>query len=332
MKIGIIGGSGPDYFGKAVGRYQKEHVSELTGKRLHYETGRIADTIVVSLPRHGPEHSYDPAHVDDLSNMLVMHKEKVDLIIGISATGILDHKRINVGDVVFPDQIFRYNVRQPSFFGDKSVVHTPYRNPVCETYLKKVKGRVPDLHRMLEKQGLESRVHAGGTFVAADGPGFSTDVESRFFRKHVDNAAVIGMTMKEAYAAKGIACYINIAHATDADNPPEGYKEEAVDQDKVSEQAEKNKATIEEIVLHLVKVLPKVMDCGCKHHDPKSVLSVSNKTREIELRLLRDGDAITSQQYHELMDEKGFLGKVMPSFALRAKTAYHDHLKWRMGL
>ncbi|MBW2968183.1 hypothetical protein KY362_06885, partial [Candidatus Woesearchaeota archaeon] len=325
-----------------------------------YQTGFIHGKSVVFLLRHGPEHDRDPAHISDLDNMLVMHHANVQLILGISATGIVDHDRIKVGDVVFPDQIFRYNVSQPSFFGNGTVVHIPYAKPVCEQYLSEVKLLLPVLNAKMCEKGLKSTVHSRGTSVVADGPGFSTEAESEFFQTHLERivfhyldetdaktgkrkhiarkhkAAVIGMTIKEAYAARGIACYLNIAHATDEDNPPAAYRHkhgaETVDQEKVSAQAAANKATLETTISFLIENLPELQDCSCRHYPPESVIAATPKAPETVLRLLWERGAMDYEQFKGLMHKKGLAGIMLPPLVRRAKTLWHDHLGWRLGM
>ena len=112
--------------------------------------------------------------------------------------------------MVVPDQIIdRTRAGRPTtFFGDGLVVHVGFADPFCG-----------DLSaRLVDSAGrVGQTVHAGGAYVAMEGPLFSTRAESHLYRSW--DAAIIGMTaIPEAKLAREAEiAYAMLATATDYD-------------------------------------------------------------------------------------------------------------------
>ena len=129
-------------------------------------------------------------------------------ILSVSACGSLrpDYKP---GDFVVIDQfIDRTFSRQKTFFDRNCVAHVSLAKPVCNG--------LGTALRALEDIGV--RVHHGGTYLAMEGPQFSTVARSLLY-KDVWHCDVIGMTnMPEAKLAREAEiCYATIAMITDYD-------------------------------------------------------------------------------------------------------------------
>ncbi|RMD91265.1 MAG: S-methyl-5'-thioadenosine phosphorylase, partial [Alphaproteobacteria bacterium] len=119
-------------------------------------------------------------------------------------------------DFVIVDQfIDRTFAREKSFFGEGCVAHVSVAHPTCARLGAAVRGAA-------EAEGI--RVHDGGTYLAMEGPQFSTVAESKMYRE-AWGADVIGMTnMPEAKLAREAEiCYASVAMVTDYDSWHEGH-------------------------------------------------------------------------------------------------------------
>ncbi len=113
----------------------------------------------------------------------------------------------------FIDRTF---AREKSFFGRGCVAHVAMGHPVC--------ARLGDALEVAgERLGIE--MQRGGTYLAMEGPQFSTLAESELYRSW--GCAVVGMTnMPEAKLAREAEiCYATVAMVTDYDcwHPDHGH-------------------------------------------------------------------------------------------------------------
>jgi 5'-methylthioadenosine phosphorylase len=119
------------------------------------------------------------------------------------------------GDFVIVDQfIDRTFAREKSFFGSGCVAHVSLAEPVCPVLSAVARGAAG---------AAGVRVHDGGTYLAMEGPQFSTLAESRMYRTW--GCDVIGMTnMPEAKLAREAElCYASVAMITDYDSWHPGH-------------------------------------------------------------------------------------------------------------
>jgi len=208
--IGIIGGSG---LYEIAGLEGAEWVSVDTpwGKPSdQFFTGTLNGVKMVFLPRHGRGHVHTPSSVPYRANIDAMKRLGVTDVFSLSATGSF-RENMAPGDFVIVDQfIDRTFAREKSFFGPGCVAHVSVAHPTCP--------RLSDAAEEAAKaEGIT--VHRGGTYLAMEGPQFSTLAESRMYRE-VWGADVIGMTnMPEAKLAREAElCYASIAMVTDYDS------------------------------------------------------------------------------------------------------------------
>lgn len=190
--IGIIGGSGL-YEPGALEDAQEIAVHSAFGEASGpVTTGRIGDVRFTFIARHGAGHALSPTHVNYRANIDVLKRCGVTDILAISAIGSLQED-MAPGQFVAVDQLIdRTAGRERSFFGDGIVAHVPLADPVCP--------RLSDMAASAA-EGAGATVHRGGTYVAIEGPQFSTRAESHLYRQW--GAHVIGMTaMPEARLAR----------------------------------------------------------------------------------------------------------------------------------
>lgn len=208
--IGVIGGSGV---------YDIEGLEDARWESIKTPWGQPSDAILrgsldgvelAFLPRHGRGHKQSPSTINYRANIDAMKRIGCTDIISVSACGSF-REAMAPGDFVIVDQfIDRTFAREKSFFGAGCVAHVSVAEPVC--------GRLGDaLEASAREAGINT--HRGGTYLAMEGPQFSTLAESKLYRE-VWNCDVIGMTnMPEAKLAREAElCYATVAMVTDYDS------------------------------------------------------------------------------------------------------------------
>jgi len=208
-KIGIIGGSG---------LYQLDALQNPEWVSVATPWGAPSDQILTGvldgvpmafLPRHGRGHVHAPSDVPYRANIDALKRLGVTDVISVSACGSF-REEMAPGDFVIVDQfIDRTRGRVSSFFGSGCVAHVSLAHPTC-----------PRLSAACAQAARAAgvTVHEGGTYLAMEGPQFSTLAESRMYRE-AWGCDVIGMTnMPEAKLAREAElCYASVAMVTDYD-------------------------------------------------------------------------------------------------------------------
>lgn len=244
-KIGIVGGSGL-YQLDALENAHWLEVDTPWGKPSDaLLSGTIAGVDCVFLPRHGRGHVVGPSQLNFRANIDALKRLGVTDIVSISAIGSLAEE-MAPGDFVVVDQfIDRTFAREKSFFGQGLVAHVSVADPVC-----------PRLSALVataaEKVG--AKVHRAGTYLAMEGPQFSTRAESHMYRSW--GAHVIGMTaMPEAKLAREAELpYALVGMVTDYDCWREN--EAPVEVEAVMAQLSANADKARNLVTHLAASLP----------------------------------------------------------------------------
>jgi 5'-methylthioadenosine phosphorylase len=170
--------------------------------------GRLGETRLLFLPRHGRGHRVPPHRIDFRANVCALKKLGATHLVSISAVGSM-REDIPPGDFVVVDQFIDLTRRRVStFFEDGMVGHVGFADPVCAELSSALAGAA-------RRAG--ARVHEGGTYVCIEGPQFSTRAESRLYRSW--GVSVIGMTaMPEAKLAREAELpYALLALSTDYD-------------------------------------------------------------------------------------------------------------------
>ncbi len=206
--LGVIGGSG---LYQMPGLTDVEDVSVETPFGAPSDAivrGRLGDTTLLFLPRHGRQHQHPPSKVNYRANIWALKSLGATHVLSVSAVGSL-REEVAPGHVVIPDQFIDRTAGRVSTFFDESVVaHVSMADPVC-----------PKLAAALTEAARTTgaTVHSGGTYVCIEGPRFSTRAESHMFRAW--GATVIGMTnVPEAFLAREAELpYATMALSTDYD-------------------------------------------------------------------------------------------------------------------
>ena len=207
-RIGIIGGSGVyDLPGLTETGWQKVD-TPWGAPSDEIFLGRLGDAQLAFLPRHGRGHRLAPGDVNYRANIAALKSLGVTDVLSVSAVGSL-RADLPPGTFVVVDQyIDRTTRRESTFFAPGLVAHVSMAHPVC----RRLAGH---LERALTAEAVAHR--RSGTYVAIEGPQFSSFAESQLYRSW--NADVIGMTnMPEARLAREAElCYASVAMVTDYD-------------------------------------------------------------------------------------------------------------------
>ena len=210
--VGIIGGSG---------LYELPGLSDTAWVTVETAWGAPSDQVLIGtlataagparlafLPRHGRGHRLAPSDLNYRANFAALKQLGATDVLSLSAVGGL-RADLPPGTFVVVDQfIDRTFARVKSFFGSGCVAHVSMAHPVCP--------RLGD-HVQAALAALAIPHVRGGTYLAMEGPQFSTLAESQLYRSW--NCDVIGMTnMPEAKLAREAElCYATVAMVTDFD-------------------------------------------------------------------------------------------------------------------
>ena len=208
--------------------------------------GYIDGLKVVFLPRHGQGHALSPTGINYRANIDVLKRCGVTDLVSVSACGSLKEE-FAPGTFVLVDQfIDRTFAREKSFFGNGCVAHVSMAYPVS-----------PKLVDCVEKAARAEDLlyRRGGTYLAMEGPQFSSLAESHLYRSW--GCDVIGMTnMPEAKLAREAEiCYATVAMITDYDSWHPDHGE--VDIQTIIKVLKENAANAQRLVARIARDLPR---------------------------------------------------------------------------
>ncbi len=173
-------------------------------------TGTLDGVKMAFLPRHGRGHVHSPTTVPYRANIDALKRLGVTDVFSVSAVGSFRDEMAPGHFVVVDQFIDRTFAREKSFFGTGCVAHVSVAHPTC-----------PRLSQIAVDAAKAAgiTVHHGGTYLAMEGPQFSSVAESKMYRDSW-GADVIGMTnMPEAKLAREAElCYASVAMVTDYDS------------------------------------------------------------------------------------------------------------------
>lgn len=206
--LGIVGGSGV---------YDIPGLDRTRWRRIETPWGEPSDELLLAeldglplvfLPRHGRGHRLSPSDINYRANIDALKRAGVTDLVSVSACGSF-REALTPGTFVLVDQfIDRTCKRETSFFGRGLVAHVSMAHPVSPVLVDRVEAA--------------ARAEAipfvrGGTYLAMEGPQFSSHAESMLYRSW--GCDVIGMTnMPEAKLAREAELkYASVAMVTDYD-------------------------------------------------------------------------------------------------------------------
>ena len=156
--------------------------------------GRINQTDVVFLARHGYGHTLAPHEINYRANVWAMHASEVTRIVSVCTVGGIAAS-LGAGSIALPDQIIDYTWGRTSTYfegAEQPVTHIDFTCPYDE-----------DTRQLLLAASRDAGVGVvdGGTYAAVQGPRLETKAE--IDRLERDGATMVGMTgMPEAALAR----------------------------------------------------------------------------------------------------------------------------------
>ncbi len=208
-KLAFIGGSGIynlDILSEVIEHDLVSSFGQPSSKILE---GQINGNSIFFLSRHGVGHRLAPSEINYRANIDCLKQLGITDIISLSAVGSLK-ENLDPGTFVIVDQFIDRTInRKKTFFENGIVAHVPMAEPTNKILMN------------LSKKVLKSlniKYSFGGTYLAMEGPQFSSKAESLLYRSW--NCDVIGMTnMPEAKLSKEAEIrYASISMVTDFDS------------------------------------------------------------------------------------------------------------------
>ncbi|MEE4350063.1 MAG: S-methyl-5'-thioadenosine phosphorylase [Pacificimonas sp.] len=209
MTLGILGGSG---------LYDLEGLDRPEWRPVTTPFGDPSDDLlfasldgrdVVFLPRHARGHRILPHEINYRANIAALKIAGCTEVLSVSACGSF-REELAPGDFLLVDQyIDRTRSRIRTFFGEGIAAHISLADPSCGSLRQLVADAAASA---------DVPVRNGGTYLAMEGPQFSTRAESRLYRGA--GLDVIGMTAmpEAALAREAELCYATLAMVTDWDS------------------------------------------------------------------------------------------------------------------
>ena len=208
-KLAFIGGSGIynlDILNQVV---EHDIVSSFGQPSSKILEGKINGNSIFFLSRHGVGHRLAPSEINYRANIECLKQLGVTDIISLSAVGSLKED-LDPGTFVIVDQFIDRTInRKKTFFENGIVAHVPMAEPTNKILMNISKDII---------ESLNIKYSFGGTYLAMEGPQFSSKAESLMYRGW--NCDVIGMTnMPEAKLAREAEIrYASISMVTDFDS------------------------------------------------------------------------------------------------------------------
>jgi 5'-methylthioadenosine phosphorylase len=267
--LGVLGGSGI-YSVAGLQDVERHKLATPYGEPSDAVTaGRLGDTRLLFLARHGAGHRYPPHAVNYRANICALKRLGATHVVSLSAVGSMKES-LEPGHVVIVDQYIDLTKQRVSSFFDEVAAHVSLADPACPLLAAAAA-------RAARRAG--ATVSEGGTYVCIEGPQFSTRAESRLYRSW--GVDVIGMTAlpevklaREAelpYATLAFVTDFDCWHETEADVSVEG----------VLEVLRRNSELAKRVVVELAADLPDV--------------SQSPATRALECAIITHPESISPE-------------------------------------
>jgi 5'-methylthioadenosine phosphorylase len=212
MKIGIIGGSGLDNPNILADKQELIVETPYGSPSSILISGKIGNTDVVLLARHGREHTIPPTQVNFRANIHALKQVGCTHIIATTAVGSLNEK-IGRGDLVILDQFIDFTHHRSNSFYDKFEPHNSQHTAMAEPFSA-------ELRKLLIEtcKNLKLKHHEQGTVITIEGPRFSTRAESKMFKSWGADVINMSIAPEAALANEANIPYAAVAMSTDYDS------------------------------------------------------------------------------------------------------------------
>ena len=277
-KLAFIGGSGIYNLDILKDVIEHDLISSFGKPSGKIIKGTINGNSIYFLSRHGIGHKISPSEINYRANIECLKQLEVTDIISLSAVGSLKND-LDPGTFVIIDQFIDRTInRKKTFFENGIVAHVPMANPTCRILM--------DLSKNI-LQSLNIKNSYGGTYLAMEGPQFSSKAESLLYKSW--NCDVIGMTnIPEAKLAREAEIrYASISMVTDFDSWSSEHEE--VDLQILLETMHKNVQKSKNFIEHFSDIyfsnIDFSSDTTSKILDTSIVTQYENWNRDIEIKL-----------------------------------------------
>ena len=243
--LAIIGGSGiTGLQGLAISKHLRQE-TPWGDPSSHLATGKLGNTEVLFLPRHGEPHTIPPHKVNYRANIWALKEQGASQVIAINAVGGIT-SAMQDGCIVIPHQVIDYTWgREHTFFDETSteVTHIDFTRPYTEK-----------LRQLLLRagEGMEPPCIDGAVYGATQGPRLETAAE--ITRMERDGCDVVGMTgMPEAALAREQELdYASICLVV---NRAAGKTDDNISMDEIVENLRLASARVNRLLENLVSLL-----------------------------------------------------------------------------
>lgn len=253
MTIGLISGSGL-YDIDGMEMTKEISISTPYGEPSStYKIGKLNNTEIVFLPRHGVHHRMPPHKINYRANIWGFKSLGVERIISIGASGGIN-REMPPGTVVILDQIIDMTLgaRESTFYDKDKVVHIDFTNPYCL-----------EMRNLIIKtsENIGLRLKKTGIYICVNGPRFETAKEIQLFS--MMGADVIGMTaMPEVSLARELEiCISGISVVT---NYAAGITGNKLTVTEVIKRMGNSRENIKKLLKEVVAQMPANRACPCK--------------------------------------------------------------------
>ena len=283
-KLGVIGGSG-FYSINSINCSKEIEVDTPYGKPSDsIRIFKIGNLELAFIARHGRNHKFNPTEIPYKANIWALRSLGVRWIIAPSAVGSLQ-EQIRPLDIVIPDQfIDRTHHRPATFFNEGVVAHVNMGDPFCNN-LSRMLG---DVSERIIPSGRQ--LHRGGTYLAMEGPAFSTRAESNLYRQW--GCSIIGMTNHtEARLAKEAEiAYSSLSMVTDYDCWHQNHQE--VSLEMVINNLKLNTEIANKIIFDVAQVIDRERPQSSSHNSLSDGLITSkdkvSKETQFKVKIFTD--------------------------------------------
>ena len=207
MSFAVIGGSGLYKFDGLQIVEQKKVTTPFGEPSDVITVGKLQNTLLYFLPRHGAKHHLPPHKVNYRANLFALRELGVTDILAVNAVGGIA-TNLKAGDIVIPDQMIDYTYGREHTFSDginnpvvsKKVDHIDFTEPFDSTLRKRIIAAAQTISEPVVKQGV---------YGCTQGPRLETAAEIKKLGN--DGCTLVGMTaMPEAPLAREL----NLAYAS----------------------------------------------------------------------------------------------------------------------
>ncbi|HYH01752.1 MAG TPA: S-methyl-5'-thioinosine phosphorylase, partial [Bacillota bacterium] len=205
VELAIIGGSG--FYEPGLFSDIREELVQTPYGEVVFTIGKLGETELAFLPRHGKEHSVLPHQLNYRANIRGLQELGIKRVITTTAVGSMN-ERFAPGSLVLIDQFLDFTKQRAMTFFDSGDVHRAHID-MTEPFCTEIRS---SLMSAAKKCGIT--VFDGGCYVCTEGPRFETPAEIRAFK--ILGGDVAGMTaVPEVILARELGiCYANISIIT----------------------------------------------------------------------------------------------------------------------